>query len=237
MGPERLKTYIVIFALLLCSSAQASNTGGVFGPAVNDGHRSIQYRNAYDPDNHNFTQRLHYQQATSDKLMYRGIVQTRKTADSINDFDFFQAELFWQFDDVTPNWQQGLRFDVRLRSENRPDQIGLNWMHDVNLSPTLLARFLVLTSAEFGSNARSGINLQARGSLNYAMSQNWTMSLELFSNLGTTGRFNGLSNQSQQIGPAVIGNIGKWQLFTGILLGATSASPDESFRFWLTRSF
>lgn len=229
--------YIAFLALAFSKLAVASNTGGVFGPLVNEGHRSIQYRNAYDPDNHNFTQRLHYQQATTADFMVRGIVQTKKTPESNFDLDFFQAELFWQLDDLTPSWQQGFRFDARVGVENRPHQIGINWMHDVTLSPTLLARFLMLGSKQIGSQAQSGVTFEARGSLNYQMTDDWVLSFEVFGNLGTTGKFNGLANRTQQVGPAIIGNLGKWQLFAGVLSGVTSSSPDTSFRFWLTKQF
>jgi hypothetical protein len=228
---------IAFLALTFAEFAAAGNTGGIFGPVVNGGHQSIQYRNAYDPDNHNFNQRLHYQRATSDDVMVRGLVQTKKTPQSTNDLDFFQAELFWQLEDVTPRWQQGFRFDARVGAENRPHQIGINWMHDVTLSPTLLARFLMLGSKQLGSHAQSGVTFQARSSLNYQLTDDWVLSFEVFSNLGTTGKFNGLSNQTQQVGPAIIGNLGKWQLFAGVLSGVTSSSPNNSFRFWLTKQF
>jgi len=239
----RIKIILMLIASLVpifFVSAYGSNTGGVFGPGVKEGHQSIQYRSAYDPDNHNFAQRLHYQQSTSENLMFRGIIQSRKVyqPDSDIEFDFFQAELFWQLEDVSTNWQQGLRFDARVRSDNRPHQIGLNWMHDFSLSPRVLARFLLLSSTEIGSNARSGINLQSRSSLNYRMNDSWTLSLEMFNNLGTTGNFNGLSNQNHQIGPALTGNLGDgWQIFAGVLAGVTDTTPDQSYRFWLTKSF
>ena len=98
--------------LLFAVPAAGQNTGGVFGPVVNDGHRSAQYRAAYDFDTYGLAQRVHYQQAINGDLMWRVLVQARKTADSRVDTDFVQGELFWQLPDPNPRWQHAVRFGI-----------------------------------------------------------------------------------------------------------------------------
>lgn len=49
--------------LLFSPFAFCQNTGGVFGPVVNEDHSSIQYRATYDPDSEGLAQRVHFQQS------------------------------------------------------------------------------------------------------------------------------------------------------------------------------
>ncbi len=55
-------------------AAFAQNTGGIFSPIVNDGHKSAQYRVTFNPDTEGLSQRAHYQQAINGSLMWRGLV-------------------------------------------------------------------------------------------------------------------------------------------------------------------
>ncbi|MEM7077563.1 MAG: hypothetical protein AAF513_02940 [Pseudomonadota bacterium] len=119
---------------------------------MNDDTQSWQYRAAHDPDSDSFVQRLHYQASTSANLLWRGVVQTRKTDTRNVDFDFFQGELFWQLADVQRGWHHGLRLDLRVRDGSHPNQVGLNWMHQFQIAPRWQARFLALTTRQMGSN-------------------------------------------------------------------------------------
>ena len=80
----------ILLILLSPLYAMAQNTGGVFPPDVNEGHKSAQYRIAANLDNDRFAQRLHYQQAIDGDLMWRIVGQTRETATSDFDFDYVQ---------------------------------------------------------------------------------------------------------------------------------------------------
>ena len=108
----------VLGCALFAPQAYAQNTGGVFPTQVNEGHRSLQYRAAINPDNaqdeFGFAQRLHYQQAINGDLMWRVVGQTQKTESSDFDFAFLQAELFWELSDDQDQHKTGLRFDARL---------------------------------------------------------------------------------------------------------------------------
>jgi hypothetical protein len=81
---------IAFLGLLLAATptALAQNTGGIFSPIVNEGHKSVQYRVTYDPDTDGISQRVHYQQAINGNLMWRGLVSARKSNESDVDFDF-----------------------------------------------------------------------------------------------------------------------------------------------------
>lgn len=232
---------VVIFALSLLSALSfAQNTGGVFGPAVNEGHRSFQYRSAYDPSGPGgdsaFAQRFHYQQAIDGDFMWRVVGQTRKTVDSNTDFDYVQAELFWQLDQ-TDDYLSGVRFDARVRDSNRPNQIGFNWMHQYNLSDDWTARLLLLTTLQFGDNAADGVLLQTRFSVGKNLSFG-QVGVELFNSWGSTEKIGSLNDQNHSIGPYISRALGEngWSLFAGALFGATKRAPDTEFRLWITKS-
>ena len=224
--------------LLVALPAAGQNTAGVFGPAVNEGHRSWQYRVAYDLDNHGFAQRFHYQQAVNDDLMLRGIVQTTKTDDSRADFAFFQGELFWQLDDLGDNWQQGARLDVRLRSEGRPAIVGLNWMTQYRASDRVTTRFVVMTATDVGSGADGDVAVQTRASMVYTASNGLRPGLEMFNLYGAIDDMPSVNRQRHQAGPTLSFAAGAdWQFFTSVLFGLTGATPDTQARLWVMRAF
>ncbi len=188
------------------SPAFAQNTGGVFGPVVNEGHKSVQYRATLDPDNAagetGFAQRLHYQQAINNDLMWRIIGATRKTDSSDFDFDFVQAELFW---DLTPEdsqpFQTGVRFDARLRDGDRAEQLGFNWMNQWAIGDAWEARALGLTSIEIGDTAADGAALQTRFHLLRRFEGRRSFGLEMFNNYGRTDDVGSFDEQNHTIGP------------------------------------
>lgn len=233
-------TRVVAAGLLatLPLTAQATQTGGVFGPVVNEGHRSAQYRVGHDLDNHGLAQRLHYQQALNDDLMWRFVAQARKTGESDVDFDFVQGELFWQLADLRPNWAHGLRFDLRLRDSGRPAQIGVNWMHQIEFADNWQARLLLLSVLQFGDDAASGVFLQTRASVGYAASDRYRLDLSMFSSYGSTADFAAFDQQSHQLGPTLTVQVNRrWQVQAGYLAGLTDGTPDNVVRLWLSRRY
>ena len=219
------------------SAAGAQTTGGVFGPVVNAGHRSAQYRAAFDNDDHRLAHRLHYQQSLNGDRMWRVIVQSRETASSRFDFDFVQAELFWQLTPDQSGYQSGLRFDLRLRDGGRPNTIGVNWMHQFRLTPNWSARALLLGSLDVGNNTRDGLFLQSRAHLAHKAGGR-TLGLELFSAYGSTDDLFDLNEQNHQLGPFLEARLGgQWSLYGGALFGLTAASADLQLRTFLTRIF
>ncbi len=221
----------------------AQNTGGVFPPTVNEGHRSFQYRAAIDPDNSadeiGFAQRLHYQQAINDDFMWRVLGQTRKTDDSDVDLDFIGAELFWEFSDNDDNYKHGVRFDGRIRFDNRAEFLGFNWIHQWNLDGGWSARAIALVNLQVGENSANGVNLQTRTQIAKNVGGGLTLGLENYSNYGNTGGdIGGFNEQSHTIGPFAALNLGNgFSLFGGPLFGISDSAPDLEARLWITRGF
>lgn len=221
----------------LAVEASAQNTGGVFGPVVRDGHRSMQFRTAFVPDTDAFAQRLHYEQSVDSTFMWRIIGQARKTDDSDFDFDFVQGELFWDLSGDERRWQTGIRFDARIRDQGRPASIGVNWMNQFAFSPEWQGRFAVLTAIDVGEDGRDGVLLQTRANIYRTFSGGVVTGFELFSAYGTTADFASGDEQLHEFGPFVALPMGSdWSLFAGTLFGLTNATPDSEYRLWVSRS-
>jgi len=229
-------------AIFIAPNAMAQNTGGVFPTQVNEGHRSLQYRAAINPDNaqdeFGFAQRLHYQQAINGDLMWRVVGQTQKTESSDFDFAFLQAELFWELSDDQDQHKTGLRFDARLTDGGRAEQLGVNWMNHFNFDNGWHARALVLSSVQIGDTAADGINLQTRARVGKKLENGPLIGVEMYNNYGRTSDFGSFDEQSHTIGPFISTPIGnKVSLFAGPLFGLSSAAPDVEARLWLTKGF
>ena len=231
------KSVLVFVLAILPVFSIAQQTGGVFPPGVNEGHRSWQYRAAFDPDTNGFAQRLHYQQAIDGNTMWRILGQTRRTNNSDTDFDFLQGELFWELSDDNPNHRYGFRFDLRIRDDNRPSQIGWNWMNQFNFNDGWSARTILLTSYQFGNNAANGVAISTRFQVAKQMENRHSIGIEVFNSYGRTTDFADFDEQNHAIGPIYSLPVSEeWTVFGGILFGVTDASPDTQGRFWLTRT-
>lgn len=223
---------------LASPAAFAQNMAGVFGPVVDEGHSSAQYRLGHDPDADRFAHRLHYQQSLNGDFMLRGVIQSRETAESDFDFDFIGAELFWQLTDDGQDWQSGLRFDVRLRDDDRPGNIGAHWSNQWALGDGWRARAVIMSFLNFGDNAPDGVFLQTRGQIHKALDGGNGIGFEIFSAYGSTENFADFDDQIHQIGPYISIPVTKdWEVFASALFGATDATSDANLKFWLTRSF
>jgi hypothetical protein len=231
---------IAIFSLALFATpmAAAQNTGGIFSPVVNDDHRSAQYRVTYNPDTEGLAQRAHYQQSINGDLMWRGLVSARKTSDSDVDFDFVQAELFWELSDDDDRWKRGLRFDARIRDDDRPGLLGMHWTNQFPVTDKWNARIVALSAIDVGDDARDGVFLQTRGNVFTRLDTGQTVGVEVFNSYGSTDDFRDFEEQSHQIGPFASFPVAEdWSLFTGALLGLTDASADAELRLWVVRGF
>lgn len=234
----RIVTVSAALLLLAGLPAAAQNNAGVFGPVVNEGYRAMQFRLAHDFDSHGLAQRLQYQQALNGDLMLRGIVQALKTDDKNFDVDFFQAELFWQLDDLADGWRHGLRFDVRVRTEGRNGAVGVNWASQFDLGERWMARFIVLTATDVGSGASGDVALQTRASVTRTTGRGLRAGLEMFNLYGVFGDVPTLDRQLHQAGPALSAPVGgRWQVYSSILFGLTGATPDTQARLWLIGTF
>lgn len=216
----------------------AQSVAGVFGPIVNEGHKSAQLRLGYDPESERLATRFHYQQSLNDDLMWRTTLQTRDTDDSDIDLNFVEAELFWQLPNIAKNWATGFRFDARIRTDDRPDAVNAHWMNQFSISEKVSLRAIVLTSKDIGSDARDGISVGTRTSLIYKKDGGINLGLEFHNTYGNSEQFGSFNDQNHQFG--IFGSVpvaDKWSVYSGVLFGVSDSAPDTNLKLWFTRNF
>lgn len=233
---------LAMCGFLIAPHAQAQNTGGVFPSQVNEGHKSLQYRVAINPDNakdeFGFANRLHYQQAINGDFMWRIVGQAQKTDSSDFDFTFVQAELFWELSDDDDQHKTGLRFDARLTDGDSAEQLGVNWMNHFTFDNGWHARAIVLSSVQIGDNSADGVGLQTRARIGKKLETGPTIGVEMYNVYGRTTGFGSFDEQNHTIGPFFSAPINeKISLFAGPLFGLSKAAPDIEARLWLTKGF
>lgn len=232
-----LFTFITLVCIGLSPAAFAQNTGGVFPPGFGDNHESVQYRFAINTETDRFANRLHYQKSIDSNRLWRVLVQTRETNESDFDFDFVQAELFWEFGDIKSKWRKGLRFDARYRDDSRAAQFGVNFNNQWTFDDGWSARLLGLTNIQIGNNRRDGIAISPRAQIGKKLRNGPALGLQYFGSFGTTENLS-IGNTGQTIGPFLSTKlVGKTSLYTGVQFGVTDAAPDTELRLWLTQGF
>lgn len=218
--------------------AAATNTAGVFGPVVNEGHQAAEYRGGLNPDSDAYAQRIHFERSLDDDLMWRVVVQAIKPEGGSTEFDWVQGELFWQLDNITENWQTAVRFDVLIRDSDRPGLFSFNWTNQIRLTERLSARFLTMVQHDIGSNGRDGLILQTRARLRYAFDRGYGAGLEMFNFYGSLSDLSGFDSQGHQVGPFFDMQLGQGvKLFAGALFGISDATPDTNLRLWINFGF
>jgi len=233
--------FCLYFVLLLFSGVSfAQGTGSIFAPMVNEGHRSFQYRMVVDPNDDmnevGFAQRLHYQASIDGDFRWRLIGQTRKTNDSDFDFDFVQAELSWDLSEDEQPYRTGLRFDVRVRDEDRPNQLGLHWTNQYNFGNDWHARGILMTSVQVGNNAASGVTIQTRWRVAKRLEQGQTLGAEFYNNYGNSRDFGDFNDQNHSIGPIYVKSLGSgWSVLSSALFGLSDQAADTELKLWFTK--
>lgn len=221
----------------LSLSAAAQNTSGVLGPDVKEDSRSIGYRIAFDLDTGEFAQRLHYQQAINRDLRWRAVIRTRETDSNDFDFDYVQAELLWQISPDGNRYRTGLRFDARLRDNDRPGQLGLNWANQWKFGDGWTTRLVGVSALQIGENRRTGISFGPRAQVSKKLDGGTKIGVDYFGSFGDSDKF-AFKKTRQGMGPYVSTKlVGKTDITVGLLFGLTEAAPDTDLRLFLTQGF
>ncbi|MEL7454771.1 MAG: hypothetical protein AAGJ50_15525, partial [Pseudomonadota bacterium] len=151
---------------MVTPAVSAQNVAGVFGPEVTPGSKAAEVRFAFAPANNGrpdrFTSRLHYQQAVTDTIRLRGVIQGADSNTSDFDFDLVQFEAQWQFrEDEIDGWDSAVRADVQI-TEGRADLLALNWTSDIPLGDAWTVRAHAQGAVQVGGGRTDGLFLQTR---------------------------------------------------------------------------
>lgn len=231
---------IALISLLAASNICLANNGGVHGPNVKADTRQLDFRTAqtaaHDGLNHKAAYRLHYQHALNDSFRLRFVSQYR----DINDleFDFVKAELLYNYQKTTASgYSAGVRFDLRARRGERPEDFAVHWTHQWNLNNNLQARAILILGKNLNGDGDKPVTLGTRFGLSKAIDEGMRVGLELFDVYGAIDDVNSFQDQRHQIGPTFSIKRGKWMGFARYLNGLSSASDEHNFSFRVIRNF
>jgi hypothetical protein len=229
---------IIAFACsfpLCTSGALAQNVSGVFGPVVRGDESNIEYRFGYAPERGRSLHRFEYEQAESERLMWRGIVILTDSEGDTNELDSFTGQAWYELRGSEKRWRTGFRGDVTLRPGG-PATLGLLWTNEYAATDRLSFRGLILGRSDIGEEGRDGLILEGRYRAAWRRDDGITVGIEVFDPLGSA---DSLSLEGpEQAGPFASGPIGEhWKVTAGLLVGAKSEASDVDLRFRLTRDF
>lgn len=236
---------IVAFLSLLFVAvpAFAQSASGVPGATVKDGEKFLQYRIAIDLDDDKtgdaaFVQRVMYRQALNDRFNIRGSIQTRQTGSSDFDFDYAQLELTWQITPEEQRYQTGLRLDVRTRADDRPEQIGLNWAHQMAFDNGWRARAALNGVLQVSDRTADEVSFGGSAQVSRRLDNGVRLGVHGFSNLGDTGGVVLFKSKSTVAGPFIEFKLtDNVPVMIGTLHGVTNSARDDQIRLFIGRNF
>jgi hypothetical protein len=228
---------------LFSSQLLAANTSGVHGPNVDADDRSAQLRLALSPgdedgDTDNWGYRFHYQHALNDRIRVRGILQYRDRGSF--QYEYLRAELLYNFKKQADDgiWSSGVRFDIRQRRSDNPEEFAINWTNQWSLSNGIRIRGILIGAWQFGSDrAASGTEIETRASISKKLDNGLRVGVEMFNEYGELGEFGSFNDQSHQIGPMVGGTIAGFKYEFRYLAGVTNGTRDHNFGLRFDKSF
>jgi hypothetical protein len=169
-------------------------------------------------------------------MRWRLIGQLRSTSDSDLDPDYVRAELVWQMTPDNQKYQSGFRFEGRYRFEDRPGDITIHWINQWKHFDEWTLRFLIGATRQVGNDPADGILIQTRSSATRSIANGPKLGVEWFGEYGSTSDWLATDEQDHQIGPVAIWDLGNdWNLYTGVLIGATEANADTNLRFRVSK--
>ena len=228
--------------LFITGVAEAQNTSSVSGPTVSAGDREVEYRLGWVPGTDgrdaDFRHRFDFGLSLSERTAFKVFANFDDNPGGDFSFGNLNAEYLIELSpEDAPFWQTGIRFDGRLSDGSNPDRLGFNWLNQWKLPARLRARAHFIATHEIGSNAADTIDFELRSSLIWKASDDYSLSLLSFTDLGNTDDF-GAEGRGHQIGPAIDGSFGNgigWTI--GTLFGVTDRAADHDIRFWISKSF
>lgn len=140
--------------------------------------------------------------------------------------------------DNSDTWRTGFRFDLLLHDDERANLFGLHWTNQYNFNEDWSARFVAMSSVDFGDNARDGLFMQTRASITRHLSDALSLGFEVYNTYGRLDDPFEFADQVHQVGPVATYILeDHWTIYGGVLFGLTDRNQDPQLRLWLTKAF
>ncbi|MFC4700396.1 hypothetical protein ACFO4O_09525 [Glaciecola siphonariae] len=236
-------TSTLLVTIALGNKALAANTSGVHGPNVDANDRSMQLRLALSPGDEdgqtdNWGYRLHYQHSLNDRVRGRVIVQFRDRSEF--QYEYLRGEILYNFKKRADQgiWSSGVRFDIRQRRSDNPEEFAVNWTNQWDLANGIRIRGILIGAWQFGSDrAFSGTEIETRSSISKKLENGLRVGVEMFNEFGEIGDFGSFDEQSHQIGPFIGGSVAGFKYEFRYLAGVSDATRDHNFGLRFNKSF
>lgn len=236
-----LRSSLFFAACAVCSNAIANN-GGVHGPNVKAGTSSAEVRmnttNSNDASDGRQQYRMHYQQAFNDEFQLRMVLQYRDFGTF--EYDNVKAELLYNYKKASnDNYAAGVRFDVRTRRGQRPEDFVLNWTHQYNISDNMFVRAIGILGKNLTENGAGDkpSSIGTRFSISQKFTNGIMLSAELYNTYGELSDLEDFEDQTHQFGPAIMYRKNGWYAYARYLKGLSSATADNNFQFRIGKQF
>lgn len=237
-----LLRFVLLVLMLATAPPVLAQGGNIFGPTVREGDRGWEWRAVAELDENSDisgSTRLHYQQAFSDAVRLRGVVQFAADPGERLSLQFMRAEWLWQYREETPGgYQAAIRLDARLSAEGA-HRLSVNWAQQWDFAQDWRVRTILTGDHDIGAGAADGVRISYRARLSRPVSVYLDAGIEAFGRIGTLGEsLPGFDRQRHTIGPALFGPVNDhWRWHVTSQLAISDAASDVPVRFRLYRRF
>lgn len=237
--------FLAVLVFGMAQSANAQTLGGVFAPGIKADDRSLQWRTSYSPEEDggrdHFAARLHYQHSFSNRFRGRIWAAFSDIETDNQEFKFFQAEFHWQLRKPTGSsyWASGVRFDLRLTDgDDGANQVGVVFTNQWTPLDNFILTYASFYAVEFGVESRSGVFIESRSSIDYALDNGIKIGIHSFNTYGNSKSLGSFENQNHRLGPAISGKLpGNASFFIGPLFGISDNARNVDIRLWVGKRF
>ncbi len=234
--------HTTVLLFLLSTNVVYANNGGVHGPNVKEGSKSIELRmnttDSNDARDGREQYRIHYQQAFSDKYQVRLVLQYRDFGEF--EYDNVKAEFLYNYKKRGKGkYSAGLRLDLRTRRAQRPEDIALHWTHQYDFSDSFFARGIAIVDKNVSSNGagEKPTTVATRFSVTKKLDKGMSIGAEMFNNYGKFNNLSETDEQQHQFGPVFMYKKQGWSFYARYLSGLTKNTDDHNFQFRVGKSF
>lgn len=203
--------------------------------------KGIGYRFAFSPNNEDFSQvglhRFQYQQSFDEKSRWRLIAQVRDI-NNTTQYDELRVQYLWLIDKSQGQTRESaFRIDARTRRGSRPEQLALVWTNRWRFAENYSFTGAMIGNWQIGDTAKTGTLVEVRLALQAKLANGGAIALQTFSDMGKLTNMGSFNQQRHSAGFMYSMRVNAVNLQIGYLKGITSATTNDTVRFWMDYRF
>lgn len=228
------------------ASAQAA-TGKVGSPDVKEGVGKLEARLGYIEDDdassqdERFRTRVQYDHGLTDFYAFRLILaMDRRKSDNMEFESVGVDNRFYIYESPKRFFRFGVRAGYTFKDgDKKPDNLSFGFFERFSFADGKVdTRFNQLFKHETGPSSVSGLELESRTQVTYAISPDHRFGIESFNNFGNLKEDKDFDDQSHTLGPVLTGKLGGgFDYEMAWRMGVSEAAPDHTIKFTIGKSF